>query len=184
MEEAVYLPNRQIVVEASTKLTKSVRNEWIGMGRTAAWIDTETAFGNAIREAAARGVSIKVVVFLEKETPQYAQHWLDIGAKVSIFEHGFIRLLIFDRQDAIIVLPRVVIDLDVDRDYFGWHVHGERAVTDLRSYYSQIETAGSTLPTDARTGKEGEVRLREAFKQIFKKYIQWIVTRAPDWLEP
>ena len=179
---ATYLANRDQIIAKATELTSRVKSHWRGMGRTAAWIDTQPQFGRAIREAAARHVCVKVVVFLESGTPPYAQRWLDIGATVNIFDHGYMRLLLFDRTDAIIAFPMLVTNLSVDRDYFGWHVRGDPAVTQLINYYEQIEADAHPLPSDAVSGEEGSRKLREACREIWVRIIAWLVRRAPDWI--
>jgi hypothetical protein len=173
-----YLPNRLSVIERTNELLKHVKHEWIGMGRTAAWIKLPE-FASAINVAHARGAKFKVVVFFEGDANKHAESWENIGAQVRYFEHGYIRLLLFDHSDAIVAFPKVVTSLLEDRDYFGYHITDERSVSELRNYFNQIWEQAEKLSTSQDESKE---RLRIGFAAGVLRFIIRVVKRAfPEW---
>src|SRR5438105_1353512 len=105
--EIRYLADRDSVINLTTELLTQVSDEWIGMGRTAAWIDLPR-FAAAIKQAQSKNVSFKLIIFFEGDAHKHLESWINVGAEVKFFEHGFIRLLIFDKTDAIIAFPKVV----------------------------------------------------------------------------
>lgn len=173
LQSVDFLHNRQAVIDRSTELLDGVQREWIGMGRTAAWIKLPD-FGAAARTAAARGVALKVVVFYEGDADTHAQTWRSIGAEVQFFEHGFIRLLIFDDNHAIIAFPKVVTSLLEDREYFGYHVHDEQSVSDLRSYFLQIWEQAEPYPAIDPTLEERHI----VFASGLVRFIERVIERA------
>ncbi len=170
-----YLGNRQEVVERATALTSKVNREWFGMGRTAAWVDTEGAFGTEVRKKLADGVMFRVIVSVDAGAETHIRTWVRCGAQVALFEHGFIRLLIFDDADAIIAYPKVVLASGVDREYFGWHIHGERETSELRNYFKQLWDAADPI-SDIDD-------LHPRLRTILLKTFWRLLGRAPEVVE-
>jgi len=140
------------------------------MGRTAAWIKLPD-FGGAIREIKKKGVDLKIVVFFEGDAHKHAQTWKELGTDVRFFEHGFIRLLIFDDSDAIIAFPKVVTSLYEDREYFGYHISDERSVSELRNYFNQIWEQADSLPDQNLETEPNQVEVRTKFAAGVMRFI-------------
>lgn len=178
---AKFLPNRKAVLDATTQLTAAVTRQWIGMGRTAAWIKLPP-FRQALDLARSRGAAFKVVIFFEGDAHKHVPTWGELGAEVRFFEHGYIRLLIFDDADAIIAFPKVVTSLLEDREYFGYHVHDPLAVADLLNYFNQIWEEATILSPSLPSSDRSQVR--EKFASGILRFIIRVIRRAlPEILE-
>jgi hypothetical protein len=136
------LNNREAVINCTAVLMGLADSEVIGMGRTCAWIKLPE-FRVAVEQARKDGVDFKVVVFYEKTTDRHAATWTGLGAKVKYYEHGPIRIALYDRSDAILAFPRQVAKPGEDRDYFGFYIHDRDVVADLHAYAMQVWSAGS-----------------------------------------
>lgn len=177
-----YLPHRHSVINRTNELLRQVRHEWIGMGRTAAWIKLPE-FASAISAARVNGARFKVVIFFEGDANIHAESWENIGAQVRYFEHGYIRLLIFDHTDAIVAFPKVVTSLHEEREYFGYHIRDERSVSELRNYFNQIWEQSEDLSTTASACSDApKERFRIGFAAGVLKFIVRVIKRAfPEW---
>ncbi len=177
-----YLPNRYAVIDRTNQLLAQVSREWIGMGRTAAWIRLPE-FADAVNAARRNGASFRVVIFFEGDADKHATSWEDVGAQVRYFEHGYIRLLLFDDAHAIVAFPKVVDTLHEDREYFGYHISDERSVSELRNYFNQIwQQAENLSATRSAVGEERKQSSRIGFAAGILKFIVRVIRRAfPDW---
>jgi len=177
-----FLPDREAVLERATALTQGTQREWIGMGRTAAWIKLPS-FAQAVAAARESGATFKVVVFFEGDAAKHSRTWEDHDAEVRYFEHGYVRLLIFDSSDAIIAFPKVVTSLYEDREYFGYHVRDARSVSELRNYFKQIwEQADSLTDACEPAAKEKLDAGRILFAAGVLRFIVRVIQRAfPTW---
>lgn len=180
--EIKYLASRNAVIDSTTELLYQTTKEWIGMGRTAAWIEIPS-FAAAIRTAQAKGVSFKVVIFFEGNAYKHFGDWIGVGAKVRFFEHGYIRLLIFDDSDAIIAFPKVVTSLDEEREYFGWHIKDEQSVSQLRNYFAQIWEQSQSISLDEAPEKQDKGELvRVKFAGGILRHVVEVIKRSfPEW---
>ncbi len=182
--ETTYLPNRKSVVDCTNRLLTKAKKQWIGMGRTAAWIKLPE-FKKAVVDARTRNVNFKVIIFFEGDADKHCSSWIDIGAEVGFFEHGYIRLIIVDNSDAIIAFPKVVTSLYEDREYFGFHVSGEAQVSELLNYFNQIWEQSEKLGRkDFMDYKDSKLRIRKvSFAAGILRFIVRVISRAfPDWL--
>jgi sugar-specific transcriptional regulator TrmB len=99
------LKNRRELVEKTSELILNSKREVLGMGRHIAWIETESTFSNAIRQARQRSVSIRLITVKEQTPAKFVKAFESVGCYVRFYNHGDIRVLIFDRQIAIIAIP-------------------------------------------------------------------------------
>jgi hypothetical protein len=182
--EVTYLPNRKAVVECGIQLVQNAQQQWIGMGRTAAWIKLPE-FRKAIEDASQRDVNLKIVIFYEGNAEKHTEDWCSFGATVAFFEHGYIRLIISDYDQAMVAFPKVVTSLYEDREYFGFHIQGETAVGELLNYFNQIWEEAAVLGTHVNQQAIDEARWAkyEGFASGILKFVFRIMIRAfPDLL--
>jgi len=183
--ETIYLPNRKAVIQCGTQLVKDSQQQWIGMGRTAAWIKLPE-FRQAVKDASEKGVAFKIVVFFEGDVEKHTKDWCDFGATVSFFEHGYIRLIISDYNQAMVAFPKVVTSLYEDREYFGFHIQDETAVGELLNYFNQIWEDSKELETQVNQKSLNKQNLTkyEGFASGVLRFLFRVIVRAfPDWLE-
>ena len=183
--EVTYLPNRKAILGCGTQLVKDTQQQWIGMGRTAAWIKL-SEFRKAVEEASQRDVEFKVLVFYEGDAEKHTRDWCSFGATVAFFEHGYIRITISDYNQALIAFPKVVTSLYEDREYFGFHVRGETAVSELVNYFNQLWEESAELGThvDQKIIEKTHWAKYEGFAGGILRLIFRIIVRAfPDWTD-
>lgn len=114
-----------------------------------------------------------MVVFFEADAKTYAPAWIEQGASIKFFEHGYSRLLLFDQSDAIIAYPKDVLTLDTDREYFGFHVaNDEEAVGELRNYFQQMWHSAYEIRDT------GDYDLGRAYNEGVLRFIEWVIVRA------
>ena len=184
--EMTYLPNRKAVLECGTQLVKDSNQQWIGMGRTAAWIKLPE-FRQAVEDAVNnRKVAFRIVVFYEGDVQKHAKDWSNFGAKIAFFEHGYIRLLISDYNQAMVAFPKVVTSLFEDREYFGFLIQDETAVSELLNYFNQIWEDAKEIG-EVVDQKENATQPLAKFEGVASgvlRFIFRVIVRAfPDWLE-
>jgi len=159
------------------------------MGRTAAWIDLPE-FAAAVAQARRKGAAFRVVVFFEGDAYKHFENWMQIGAQVRFFEHGFMRLLLFDNSDAILAFPKDVTSLGEEREYFGWHIRNADSVLELRNYFEQIWKESQELPETLvdgiismmEKGQSQQESVRAAFPVLMLKFFVRVTQRAfPEW---
>jgi sugar-specific transcriptional regulator TrmB len=93
------------VVEKTTESILNSSREILAMGRHIAWIETESTFADAIRQARQRSVSIRLITVKEQTPERFVKAFEFLGCYVRFYNHGDIRVLIFDKQKAIIAIP-------------------------------------------------------------------------------
>lgn len=174
----------EAVLECGTQLVKDTQQQWMGMGRTAAWIKLPE-FRQAVEDASQRNVNFRVVIFYEGEAEKRTKDWCSFGATVGFFEHGYIRVTIADYKQALIAFPKVVTSLYEDREYFGLHIQDETCVSELINYFNQIWEESKELGThvDQQAIEQARWAKYEAFASGVLRFILRVIVRAfPDWL--
>jgi hypothetical protein len=83
-----FLPDRHAVIGRSIEFTAATSSDWVGMGRTAAWIKLPE-FRIAVDEAKCRGTDFRVkgreifaaglLPFIVHVTQRAFPHWLGLG---------------------------------------------------------------------------------------------------------
>jgi sugar-specific transcriptional regulator TrmB len=149
------LKNRREVVDKTVELISNSTKEVLGMGRHIAWIETEPSFAHAIQEARQRGVSVKMLSVKEQTPEKFSQGFEKLGCHVRYYNHGDIRVLIFDRIKAIIAIPShaTLGSPFFTREYVG-------ILTDEAYVVNQLCQRFDEMWEKARKGKEASLTER------------------------
>ncbi len=177
-----YLPNRKAVIDCSIQIMDQAEEQWLGMGRTAAWIKLPD-FRKAVAAARHRNVAFKIVVFYEGDASTHCASWVDVGAEVRFFDHGYIRVIIADSHEGIIAFPKVATSLSEDREYFGFHVSGELPTSELLNYFKQIWEESQELEAIGARSEQSATKIdRISFAAGVLRAIVRVIQRAfPEW---
>ena len=145
------LKDRGEVVSTTTQSTVESKREVLGMGRHIAWIETEVSFANAIEDARKRSVSVKMLTVKEQTPERFANAFENLGVYVRYYDHGDIRVLIFDRRKAIIAIPShaTVGSPFFTREYVAVYTDDDNLITKLCERFDDMWEKGEKRGREA-----------------------------------
>jgi sugar-specific transcriptional regulator TrmB len=159
----VVLSNRKEVIEKASELISKARIEVLGMGRQIAWIETEKLFGDACTQARKRNVSMKMLAIKDEgAVKHFAKEFEKIGASVRYYNHGDIRVVIRDREEALMAIPsRTTWISPGPREYAGMLINDGILIDQLVKRFDEMWMKGM---------KEGEARELDRLKYFLLEH--------------
>ncbi len=97
--------SRRDFVKKTSEMLQQCKSDALLMGRHIAWISQEKEFADAIRIARSKGVVVRVLSVKLQTANEYTEEFEKLGCPVRFYDHGDIRVLIFDRSYVLMGIP-------------------------------------------------------------------------------
>ncbi|MEM3192045.1 MAG: hypothetical protein QXP36_04400 [Conexivisphaerales archaeon] len=132
--------SRRAFVNKTVEMLQKTKNEALLMGRHIAWIEQEPAFASAVKQCRDRNVIIKVLSVKPQTAEKYSEAFEKLGCIVRFYDHGDIRVLIFDHNYALLGIPSETTYgfPHVNREYVAIGFSEEEVVKQLAGRFEEM----------------------------------------------